>query len=276
MTETNLTHHTHRTLITFAARAGYGARGALYLLIGTLAILAAFDLGGDTVGARGALRILFARPSGYLLLSGIAAGFACLAAWRLVQAWADPSGYGRDLKGLGIRTVLAASALVHGALAAFAVGLMFGWENVDVAGHGSALAAWFTTIMAAPFGPWLAGAVGLAVVGTGVAKVIKAWRAEFDEHLECEDHIRLWAVPVSRFGLTARGLVFVLIGSSMILAAFQLQAKRALGLAGLLQVLERTPFGWVLLSAAALGLAAFGIFGLIEAMYRRIDVRDID
>ncbi len=262
--------------MTLAARAGYGARGALYLLIGTLALLAALDLGRDPVGTRGTLRILFAQPLGSLFLGGLAAGFACLAAWRLVQAWADPSGYGRNLKGLGIRTVLAASALVHCALAAFAVGLIFGWENVDVAGHGSAMAAWFTTIMATPFGPWLAGAVGLAVVGTGVAKVIKAWRAEFDEHLECEDHIRLWAVPVSRFGLTARGLVFVLIGSSMILAAFQLQAKRAFGLAGLLQALERTPFSSMPLAAAALGLAAFGVFGLIEAMYRRIDVRDID
>jgi hypothetical protein len=34
--------------------------------------------------------------------------------------------------------------------------------------------------------------------------------------------------------------------------------------------------GWVLLSAAALGLGAFGVFGLVEAMYRRVDVKDID
>ncbi len=276
MTETTLTNGKHRTLITFVARAGYGARGALYLLIGTLALLAALDLGGDPVGTRGALRILFAQPAGYLLLGGIAAGFACLGVWRLVQAWADPASYGRDLKGLGIRTVLAASALVYSGIAAFAVGLMVRWEDVNVIGRSAPLTAWFASIMAAPFGPWLAGAVGLAVVGMGVAKGIKAWRAEFDEHLECEDHIRLWAVPVSRFGLTARGLVFVLIGSSMVLAAFQLQADRALGLAGVLRSLEHTPFGWVLLSAAALGLGAFGVFGLIEAMYRRIDVKDID
>jgi hypothetical protein len=273
---TNLTNDRHRTLITFAARAGYGARGALYLLIGTLALLAAFDLGGDPVGTRGALRILVAQPAGYLLLGGIAAGFACLGTWRLVQAWADPAGYGRDLKGLGIRIVLAVSALVYCGIATFAVGLMFRWEGVDVIGPSAPVTAWLASIMAAPFGPWLAGAVGLAVAGAGIGKVVKAWRTEFDEHLDCEDHIRLWAVPVSRFGLIARGLVFILIGSSMVLAAFQLRADQALGLAGVLRSLEHTPFGWVLLSAAALGLGAFGVFGLIEAMYRRTNVKDID
>ncbi|MBJ6127103.1 DUF1206 domain-containing protein [Microvirga splendida] len=262
--------------MTIAARAGYGARGALYLAIGTLALLAALDLGGDPVGTRGALRVLFAQPSGSLLLGGIAVGFACLCAWRLIQAAMDPAGYGRDLKGLGIRIVLAASALVYGGIAAFAVGLMLRWQDADLVPRSSAVTAWFASIMAAPFGPWLAGAFGLAVIGTGVAKVIKAWRAEFDEHLECEDHIRLWAVPVSRFGLTARGLLFLLIGGSMVLAAFQLQADRALGLAGVLRLLEHTPYGWILLTAAAFGLGAFGVFGLIEAVYRRIDVKDID
>lgn len=276
MTETSLTNDTHRKLITFAARAGYGARGALYLLISTLALLAALDLGGDPVGTRGALRVLFAQPAGYLFLGSIAAGFACLGAWRLVQAWADPAGYGRDLKGLGIRTVLAASALVYAGIATFSVGLMFRWEGNEAVARAAPVTAWLRSIMAAPFGPWLAGAVGLAVVGVGIGKVVKAWRTEFDEHLDCEDHIRFWVVPVSRFGLTARGLVFVMIGSSVVLAAFQLQADRALGLAGVLRSLEHTPSSWVLLSVAALGLGAFGIFGLIEAMYRRIDVKDID
>ncbi|MFC4172594.1 DUF1206 domain-containing protein [Microvirga sp. GCM10011540] len=263
-------------LVTTAARVGYGARGVLYLIIGGLAVLAALDLGGDLVGTRGALRVLFAQPAGYLLIGAVAGGFACLAVWRLIQAWADPSGYGRDLKGLSIRAVLGASALVHGAIAVSAVRLMLGWEIAALAHPGSAFAAWFASILSAPLGPWIAGATGVAVVGAGVIKIVKAWRAEFDDHLECGDWIRHWAIPISRFGLTARGVVFVLIGASICLAAYQLKANRANGLAGVLQWLEQTPYGWILLAAVALGLAAFGVFGLIEAMYRRIGAQDID
>lgn len=68
----------------------------------------------------------------------------------------------------------------------------------------------------------------------------------------------------------------MLIGGSIVVAALRVQADRAAGLAGILQALERTPFGWILLGVTALGLGSFGIFGLIEAMYRRIEAQDVD
>lgn len=265
-----------RSLLTVAARAGYAARGIVYLLIGGLAVLAALDLGGQAVGTRGALRALLAHRGGAVLLGALAAGLACFAVWRLVQALIDTSCYGRDLKGLSIRTALAVSALVYLGIAGFAVRLVLGWDSAEAARQGSALRDWLTSLMMAPYGPWLTGALGLAVAGMGITKVAKAWRAGFGEHLECATHVRRWAIPVSRFGLTARGVVFVLIGASIVLAAVHVQVDRAAGLAGILQALERTPFGWISLAVAALGLASFGVFGLIEAMYRRIEAQDVD
>ncbi len=263
-------------LLTLAARTGYAARGIVYLLIGGLAVLAALDLGGQTVGTRGALRALLAHPGGAVLLGALAAGIACFAVWRLIQALTDPSHYGRDLKGLSIRTALAVSALVYLGIAGFAVRLVLDWDTTVAARQGSALRDWLTSLMTAPYGPWITGALGLAVTGMGITKVVKAWRAEFGEHLECAADVRRWAIPVSRFGLTARGIVFVVIGASIILAAVHVQVERAAGLAGILQALEHTPFGWILLAITALGLVSFGIFGLIEAMYRRIEAQDID
>ena len=262
--------------LTLAARVGYGARGVVYLIIGGLSILAALDLGGQTVGTRGALRAVLAQPFGLILLGGIAGGIACLALWRLVQALMDPSGYGQDLKGLGIRAALGASALVYLGISAFAVRLMLGWAEADPAAHGSAIVGRLSSFISTPFGPWMTGAFGLAVTALGVKKGVKAWRVKLGEHLTCGAHIRRWAVPISRFGLTARGVVFVLTGGSIIIAAIEVQVDRAAGLAGILRALEDRPYGWMLLAVAALGLAAFGLFGLIEARYRRIDARDID
>jgi Domain of Unknown Function (DUF1206) len=263
-------------LLTAAARIGYGARGVVYLLIGGLSMLAALDLGGQTVGTRGALRVIFAQPAGMLLLGCLAGGFASLALWRLIQAFLDPASYGRDWKGIGIRTALGASALAYLAIAVFAVRLMLGWAAADPSVHGAVVTAWLASLMAAPFGPWIAGAAGLAVIATGLIKITKAWRADLGEHLECGRHIQAWAVPVSRIGLTARGVVFLLIGGSIVTAAVQTKADRAAGLAGILGAVERSPFGWMLLASVALGLVSFGIFGLIEAMYRRINSQDID
>ena len=43
------------------ARAGYVARGLVYLIVGGLALVAAFDGGSQTTGSRGALQTLLAQ-----------------------------------------------------------------------------------------------------------------------------------------------------------------------------------------------------------------------
>jgi hypothetical protein len=77
--------------------------------------------------------------------------------------------------------------------------------------------------------------------------------------------------PVCRFGLIARGAVFVIIGAFLVVAAVQLDSAQARGLQGALETLQRQPYGWILLGIVALGLVAFGVYSLIEAWYRRID-----
>jgi hypothetical protein len=211
-----------------------------------------------------------------VLLGAIATGFACLALWRVIQAFVDPGGYGRDWRGIAIRAALGASALVYVGIGVFAVRLMLGWAAGGPSESGSAVIGYLSKLLSAPLGPWFTGALGLAVIALGVTKGFKAWRADLGEHLACNRRLRIWAIPLSRFGLTARGVVFVLIGASVFVAAIQAQAESAAGLAGVLAALESTPYGWMLLVVVALGLTSFGIFGLIEAMYRRIDAKDID
>jgi hypothetical protein len=77
-------------------------------------------------------------------------------------------------------------------------------------------------------------------------------------------------------GFAARGVVFLLIGGFLILAAVHSSSSDVHGLGGALQALEQQPYGWVLLSLTALGLFAFGVFGLIQARYRHIDAPDLD
>ena len=96
------------------------------------------------------------------------------------------------------------------------------------------------------------------------------------EHLSLPSDKRDWIVTIGRMGFAARGIVFVLIGGFLVLAALHASSTEAQGLGGALQSLQQQPYGWVLLALTALGLFAFGLFGLVQARYRHIDAPDID
>jgi Domain of Unknown Function (DUF1206) len=252
------------------ARSGYVARGVVYLIVGGLAVLAAFGKGGQTTDTHGALTSFLAQPFGNVLLAIVALGLIGYVLWRVVQALADVDHHGNDPKGLAIRGGLLVSAATHSLLALFALSLVFGWGSSIGGGDGDSGArdgtAW---LMQQPFGRWLVGLIGLAIVGAGVAHMVKGYRARFQKYLQMDAaHL---AAPVCRFGLIARGVVFVIIGAFLIVAAVEFDSAEARGLQGALHTLQQQPYGWILLGIVALGLAAFGVYSLIEARYRRIE-----
>lgn len=58
------------------ARRGYGAKGIVYIVIGFLAVEAAFNRGGQTTNSQGALASIAAQPFGQLLLGLVGVGLA--------------------------------------------------------------------------------------------------------------------------------------------------------------------------------------------------------
>jgi hypothetical protein len=78
-------------------------------------------------------------------------------------------------------------------------------------------------------------------------------------------------VPVGQIGLLARGLVYVLTGVFLVLAALHADPSEAKGLSGALEALRRQSFGGALLMLAGAGLLAFGAYGLVQAIYRRVE-----
>jgi hypothetical protein len=256
-----------RTGLRVLARIGYAARGVIYVIVGSFAALAALGRGDETPDSRGALVELLNAPFGKILLGMVAAGLVGYALWRAVQALLDADDHGTDMRGLVIRSGLAVSAVTHAALAVAAVGLIFGWGT---GGSGDSSREWTAKLMSQPWGAWLVGAVGLAIVGAGVAHGIKAWRGDFRKRFEIDGQEQRYIMPVSRFGLYARGAVFIIIGAFVVTAAVQNDPSEARGLSGTLQALQDQPYGWILLGIVAVGLVAFGAYSIIESVYRRI------
>ena len=254
------------------ARFGYAAKGAVYIVVGLLAAMAAFGTGGKTTDTRGALETIVEQPFGRVLLGAVAIGLIGYALWRFVQAFADAENKGSDAKGIGVRTGYAISALVHVGLALSAAQMALGSSSRS-GGSDRAEQGWTASLMAQPFGRWLVAALGAIIIGVGIFQLYKAYTAKFREELklgEMSSTEQTWATRSGRLGFAARGVVFSVIGIFLMLAALRSDPGEVRGLSGALRALEGQPFGSVILGVVAIGLIAYGVFMFVAARYRRI------
>ncbi|MFD1702652.1 DUF1206 domain-containing protein [Methylopila henanensis] len=266
-------HHASR--IETLARLGFAARGLVYCLVGGLAVLAAIGVGGSTGGSRSALLVVLEQPFGAALLAAVGAGLVCFAAWRITSAVTDADGRGDSAKGRGVRALQALSGVVYLGLAGTAIGLAAG-RGGGGGGEDQAAQDWTAWALAQPLGRWAIAAIGFGVVAGGFGYGWKAWRGDVTKRLSVPPDAMGWVTAVGRAGYAARGVTFLLIGGFLALAAWRADSEEVRGLGGALQALRAQPYGWVLLGLTAAGLFAFGLFGFVQARYRRIDAPDLD
>ncbi|QRN98617.1 DUF1206 domain-containing protein [Archangium violaceum] len=253
------------------ARLGYLAKGVVYAVVGVLALQVAFGQGGETTDTKGALTTLAQETWGTVLLAVVAVGMVGYVLWRVVQAWMDPDGKGTGAKGLVTRAGYLVSAGVYAFLAMAAFRLVLGTGGVGRHGDQSAQ-TWTARLMSQPFGQALVAVVGLVIAGVGIWQAYKAWKEKFRDKLRLDGmppRQAEWAVRVSKLGILARGLVFVMMGVFLVQAALTANPRRAHGLDGALATLAAQPYGTVLLALAAAGLVAYAIYMALEARYRR-------
>jgi len=256
------------------ARVGYGARGVVYGLVGGLALLAAIGSGGQTGGSRSALQTLLAQPFGKVWLFLIALGLFGFCTWRVVEALTDADHRGSDMKGWAIRGAHLIGGAIYAGLALSALNLALGQGSGG--GEDQAAQDWTAWLMSKPFGLWLVGLIGVGIAAVGLGFAWKAWRGDVAAHLALPADKRDWIVSLGRMGFAARGIVFMIIGGFLILAALHSSSAEVHGLGGALKALQQQPYGWVLLALTAIGLFAFGLYGLVQARYRHIDAPDLE
>jgi hypothetical protein len=252
-------------------RFGYAAKGVVYLIVGGLAVQAALGEGGQVTDQKGAISKIAEAPFGASLLVVMAIGLLGYALWQLVRAALDTEHKGTDGKGLLGRAVYAGVAVVYAGLAFSTLKLAMGTSS----GQGSTEKAqgWTAWLMNQPLGEWLVGLVGAAVVVNGLYQFYRAFKSNLTEDLNLTDvgaEHRDWVTRIGRAGYAARGVAFVMIGGFLIGAAMHHNPSEAQGLDGTLATLASQPFGPYLLGLVALGLAAYGVFALVEARYRRM------
>lgn len=249
------------------ARFGYGARGAVYLLVGAFATAAALELRDEASGPEEAFQAFAAWPLGSVWLMALAFGLSGFAVWRLLQAVLDADHQGRKPGALLLRAGQAASAVAYGLTAWSALALLDGVGDLREQGGSPQDVA---KALHLPVGGSLLFLVAglLAVVGAG--NLMKAGSKSFGCELQCSAEICAWAKPVGRAGYAARGLVFVGVAALLVRTGLSLVGSDTDTLGVALGRLEALPFGSTLMAAMGAALAGFGLFGFVEARFRRI------
>ena len=253
------------------ARVGYAAKGIVYLVIGALAVTAAVGSRGATTDSRGALSVIGDRPFGRVLLMVLGVGLIGYTLWALIAAALDAEHRGSEPKGIALRLGMAGRGLLYGGLGVSALLMSVGSGS----GGGGSADRWTGRLMSAPFGPWLVGGVGIAIAAYALYQFWRAANKDLRKRLhlaEAGPGAAAGVLRLARFGIAARGVVFLLIGWFLVQAAWRTDPSKAGGIGDSLATLARQPYGPILLGVVALGLMAYGVWQLANARYREMRV----
>jgi len=255
------------------ARFGLTAKGIVYCLLGLLAFMAAFEIGGqstDDTQRSGVLRTIQELPAGDVLLALTAVGLLCYALWRFIQAIKDTENKGSDAKGVARRIRYAFSGLVYGGFAFLAARMVLGDSSGGNSDSRQTLAA---ELLEKPFGQWLVGIVAVGTIVAGLYQIYYGYSEKYKKEVQSggmKHEVEHQLIRAGKLGYMARGLVWLVIGYLFLRAALKSSASEAGGNSKAFALLENALYGSFILGAVALGLILYGVFMFMRAKYQPI------
>lgn len=259
---------TNSRTLELVARAGFAASGILHLLVGTIAIRLATG-GSGNADFSGAVAELATQPAGPFLLWASFAACAALALWQTSDAIFDYNQLPTREKA-GKQAKAAAQALVFAGLAltlmSFAMGTGSGGDNQQAASDLTA------SVIKAPGGVALLVLLGVGIAVTGVVYGVRGLRKSFEKHLAMPSSptARTGVAVLGVTGYVAKGIVLLLTGLLIAIAALQAHPEESTGLDGGLRALRDQPFGVYLLAAVGAGLICYGVYMIVRARLARM------
>jgi len=230
-----------------AITVGLIAYGVVHLLIAWVALQLALGKSSLEASQQGALQELAGQPLGGVLIWMIAIGLFVLVIWRILELSYRYLDTGKKLSAAG-------RGVVYLALGISAVKVSTG-SGAAGSGEQRTVSA---RLMEHGWGRALIIAVGVVIIGIGVRHVYKSVTASFTEDLT--PGVSEFTILLGRIGYAAKGVAFMVVGGLFGWAAIDYDPQKAGGLDTALRTIKNQPFGSVLLTILAIGIAAFAMY----------------
>lgn len=253
--------------LDWLAKAGFAARGIVYILFGWLALSARSNA---EEGKSGVFDAIDDMPMGDALLALTALGLVAYGIYRLVCAFMDIEGKGSDPKGLAGRAAQFVSGVIHLSLAYTATQFIGRGTAEAASSDGESTRSTTQTLLDTELGSTGLWLVALVLIAAGGWQIYRAFQHKHMKRL-APDAPRYTEI-IGRIGVATRGLVFAIIGYSFIRAAETESAEQAQGMGDAVASLTETGG---LYTMVAIGLILFGVFSLIQARYRVVPAVDV-
>ncbi|MDQ4139530.1 MAG: DUF1206 domain-containing protein [Bacteroidota bacterium] len=263
-------HRAQPHWIALFARLGLTAKGIVYCLVGIMAFMAAFEIGGKSIqdtDKAGIFQFIQHQPFGKVLLGLIAIGLLCFTIWRFIEAFLDTEHKGKNAKGIGRRLGYVFSGIVYLGFAFYAGTTALG-KSTGQSASGNTEQTLVHQLLEKPFGQLLVGALALIIIALGIYQIYRAYSGEYLKKIQA-NHLRPQVqkllLRAGKLGYTARGIVWGIIGFLFLKAALHANSSEAGGTQNAFSFLENSSYGSILLGAVALGLIGYGIFMFVRA-----------
>ncbi|WP_258946540.1 DUF1206 domain-containing protein [Lentzea californiensis] len=234
-------------------RAGMVLYGVVHVLVAWLAIQVAF---GDSEQADSKGAVSDIAQGGEWLLWTLGIGLVFFALWQLLLAFVGYTYIGKKRKRISKRIGSAARAVTATGIALGAFKYATGGGSGDQNQQQQELTA---QVLALPAGQFLVGAVAIGILCIAGVIIYKGIKKSFEKDLDMS-RAPSWIEPVGRIGWIGKGTAYGVIGVLVGLAAINADPQQSGGMDKALKTLAAQPYGMFLLSAVAIGIAAFGVY----------------
>jgi hypothetical protein len=203
------------------ARWGCVAIGTVYVLVGSVALLALAGVFTDHADENRIIRVVMEWPGGSLLIWTIIAGLLGYVIWRVIEVFVDPYEFGSDARGLATRIGIGLSGMAYGIVAFSAARIALGAPGTNESSEQEQQRL-VAEILAWPGGPWWVGLAGGVLGVFAVVQIVLIVRRSYTLEINMDDRspaMRRLIHGLAAAGYAARSVILAVLGYFLVKAA---------------------------------------------------------
>lgn len=254
------------------ARTGFAAKGAVFGIAGVLVLMAALNLGATTPSLFDLIEYFHKQPFGKGILVAMGTGFTAYAIWKMIEGVYDPEQNGTSLIAIIGRIGFFFTGLTYLGLAFLAMLQVIGASEVNDVTNEEQAAELVPYLVTYP-GLILLGITGAVIVIIGIVQIVIAFQAKYINYFDLmstSDPKRRRRIKIAaKIGMTARALIFLIIGYFAIRAALTANPDEIKTTSEAFSFVEESDFGAIMLGCLGLGFMAFAVYMFLLAKHRK-------